>query len=179
MTINEACKKVYPWINPETVRVWITRGIFNPRVIQRRPTREGSELDEADLVVIGLLNAFHRCGGRAKTKDHNGAIRIEPPFLFDRKALRQEDQQDFEKQRLRGRDIQAYLELLQYRVFMQVIGKLSAPKYTASWMLSFSPLEQIHTMAVSILDSGPTQTSSFVNCLKIWYYVQSRISEKG
>jgi hypothetical protein len=178
MTINEACKKIYPWINPETIRVWITRGIFNPRVIQRRPTREGSELDEADLVVIGLLNAFHRCGGRFKTRQGEGVIFIEPPIDFSLSALRKEDLPYFNRQKVRGRDVQAYLELLQFRVFMSINGSLTS-KYTAAWMMRFEPLEQVHTMAAKVVNSEATETLTIINCFKIWRHVQSRILEKG
>jgi len=177
MTINEACKKIYPWINPETIRVWITRGIFNPRVIQRRPTREGSDLDESDLVVIGLLNTFHRAGGRFKTRQGEGVIFIEPPIDFDIKALRQEDLPYFNRQKVRGRDVQAYLELLQFRVFMQINGSLTS-KYTPTWMMRFAPLEQVHTMAAKVVNSEATETLTIVNCFEIWRHVQTRISEK-
>jgi len=175
MTISEACKAFYPNINPETVREWTRRHFFVPKNYQQRPTREGSDLDEADVVTIGVLSAFNRCGGRIKFKpfpDGEGGF-VDPPIQFDESGLSQEALTQFRKGDLRGRGIQIYLELLQYRVVMVVDGRLHGPKQKPTWCMKFAPLEHVHMVAQTVLNSEAGQTFCILNCHSIWQHVQS------
>jgi len=66
LSVREATRYVYPNIRNRTIYNWIEQGIFTPCVNVRTPAGpgQGTRLDRADLVTLGILHSMFTLGIR-------------------------------------------------------------------------------------------------------------------
>jgi hypothetical protein len=162
-SVRRACKFFFPWIDHTTILLWIKKSFFSPYSRADRETRPnvGTELDIADLIVVGILHRLFTFG--LKYQDIEKGLKLS----FDN------GDRGIRKVKLynSGRTMQDYLGHYKFKVFV-----FWAPEPQQATEIIFYPMSELssHMGYLSkIMPSRPEEESKPLALGYVWIDCES------
>lgn len=185
MKISEVTKYVLDCLSSETISRWIRKGFLQPAKSRRAPTKEGHDLNIADITLACFFHAYRVAGGnfRVREEEHraDGFIQIEPLFWYDQGELSTEQRTRLDKSRIRGREFQTYTELLNFHVFVlyRPPPKWPGDKPEDKWFLRVYPTSKIHKVLEAVTASRLPMPVTCFHIRGYYEYVCEKMEHAG